>query len=209
MFLANRGTPIIRLSFNQIKAVAHMSSKNRTPALGFHVKSRKGYPPVSSNMACWKPWTIEIGDFPLEILHSVRVFSSHDVWWHQRGWTSDHFVQATGLAKLFELRSRRSGGRSSLSTPSFTAFRIWVAGLDGNGALLKSAEKRKTMENNRKINMSRCLNSFGPRGIEESFKKKAILTENTEMHSIYSKRRGARLGYLMIKSLNDVTPETP
>ena len=24
------------------------------------------YHPVSSNMACWKPWTIEIASFPIE-----------------------------------------------------------------------------------------------------------------------------------------------
>ena len=30
-----------------------------------HWMVNTSYPPVSSNVACWKPWTIEIGDFPI------------------------------------------------------------------------------------------------------------------------------------------------
>ena len=64
---------------------------------------------------------------------------------------SGDFFRATGLAKLFELRSRRSGGRSSLSTPSFTAFRISIAwenhgkpiGKTMGMGRIKSAEQRK------------------------------------------------------------------
>ena len=43
------------------------------------------YHPVSSNMACWKPWTIEIGDFPIKtpIIRGFSMGFTIDRWFSQ------------------------------------------------------------------------------------------------------------------------------